>query len=165
MITVIAQLVAAYVAISVALAAFNAAWKLSKRLGKLSIEFASVGGEAFAVMASWPFEIALDQAHRLVAIAAELHAQWKIWRSEFRGKMSWAEFRRKMSGQKEPQRDDYADALDMLDLDEPFSRQDMDARFRRIIQGVHPDKGGSEYLFKQVDAARNLILKRKGWKK
>ena len=55
--------------------------------------------------------------------------------------------------------------LSLFGLAEPFTRQDMDARFRRIMQGVHPDTGGSEYLAKQVTTARTFILKRKGWKR
>jgi hypothetical protein len=50
-------------------------------------------------------------------------------------------------------------------LVEPFTRPDMDARFKRIMQGVHPDTGGSVYLAQQVTTARTLILKRKGWKR
>ena len=46
-----------------------------------------------------------------------------------------------------------------------FSRDDLDARFRRVMPGVHPDKGGSEYLARLVNEARSLILKHKGWKK
>ena len=79
--------------------------------------------------------------------------------------MPWDEFRRQMTGQGKAARDDYADALSLFDLTEPFTRQDLDARFKRVMLGVHPDKGGSDHLAQQVTDARALILKRKGWKK
>ena len=74
-------------------------------------------------------------------------------------------FGRQVTGQIKPKRDDYTDALSLFGLAQPFTRQDIDARFRRIMQGVHPGTGGSEYLAQLVTTARTLILKRKGWKK
>lgn len=161
----IGKLAAAVFAVTVVLAAINAVGAFLQQLARLGIRFAGIAGEAIGVAAAWPFEMAVDQSDKWVAVAAEWRAQRKIWRDEFRAKMSWDEFRRQMLGQQKPQRDDYADALSLFGLAEPFTRQDMDARFRRIIQGVHPDTGGSEYLSKQVNAARVLVLDRKGWKR
>ena len=143
----------------------RAAWGLLARLTSLSMELSDIAGEALAVAAAWPFEYALDHAEKWLAIAAELRAQRKIWRAEFRDSMPWDEFRRQMAGQGEAARDGYADALSLLALAEPFTRQDLDARFKRVMLGVHPDKGGSDFLAQQATAARALILKRKGWKK
>ena len=147
------------------MSAARAAWGLLRRLIGLSMELSEIAGEALAAAAAWPFEYALDHAEKWVAVAAERRAQRKIWRDEFRDSMPWDEFRRQMAGQGKAARDDYADALSVLALTEPFTRQDMDARFKRIMQAVHPDTGGSNVLAKQVTQARDLILKRKGWKK
>ena len=143
----------------------RAAWGLLGRLTGLLMELSNIAGEALAVAAAWPFEYALDHAEKWLAIAAEWRAQRKIWRDEFRDRMPWDEFRRQMAGQGKAARDDYADALSLLALAEPFTRQDLDARFKRVMLGVHPDKGGSDRLAQQVTEARALILKRKGWKK
>jgi hypothetical protein len=143
----------------------RAAWGLLGRLTGLLMELSNIAGEALAVAAAWPFAYALDHAEKWVAVAVEWRAQRKIWRDEFRDKMPWDEFRSQMTGQVKPKRDDYAVALSVFNLAEPFTRQEMDARFKRIMQVVHPDTGGSTYLAQQVTDARALILKRKGWKK
>jgi hypothetical protein len=156
---------AAYALIVLVLAAIRAGWALLKRLTWLSVRAACIAGEALGVAAAWPFEVALDQSEKWVAFGAEWRAQRKIWRAEFRKVMPWDEFRRQVTGQTRPKRDDYTDALSLFGLAQSFTRQDMDARFRRIMQGVHPDTGGSEYLAQLVTTARTLILKRKGWKK
>jgi hypothetical protein len=135
------------------------------RLIALAIAAAGIAGQALGLLMAWPFEIALDQSEKWVAIGIEWREQRKIWRKEFRKIMPWDEFHRQMTGRSKAPRDDYADALSLLALTEPFTRQDMDARFKRIMQGVHPDMGGSDYLAQQVTEARSLILKQKGWKK
>jgi hypothetical protein len=143
----------------------RAAWRLLARVTGLLMELSNIAGEALAVAASWPFALALDHVEQWMAVAAEWNAQRKIWRAEFRDKMPWDEFRAQMTGQVKPRRDDYADALSVFELADPFTRQDLDARFRQIMPRVHPDTGGSTYLAQQVADARALILKRKGWKK
>jgi hypothetical protein len=87
----------------------------------------------------------------------------KTWREEFRRSMSWKAFRRQLA--EGPEKDKFAKALDVFGLMEPFSRSDLDVRFKRIISLAHPDKGGSEYLGRIINEARDLILKHKGWKK
>lgn len=161
----IGNAVALYALLILVLAFIRAAWTLLKRLTHLSKQAASIAGEAVGLAVAWPFEFALDQSEKLVAIGVEWREQRKIWRAEFRTKMPWDEFRRQMTGQRKVERDDYADALSLFGLADSFTRQEMDARFRRIMQGVHPDTGGTEYLAQQVTTARAVILKRKGWKK
>jgi hypothetical protein len=162
---IIGDAVAVYALFVLMLAAIRAGWALLKRLTYLSVRAAGIAGDALGIAAAWPFEVALDQSEKWVAFGAEWRAQRKIWRAEFRKVMPWDEFRRQVTGQTRPKRDDYTDALSLFGLAQPFTRQDMDARFRRIMQGVHPDTGGCDYLAQQVTAARTLILKRKGWKK
>jgi hypothetical protein len=133
-------------------------YQLSNTIGKIA-------AEALGLAMIWPIEWLIDQAEKGLAFAADYREQRKIWRAEFRTVMPWDEFRRQVTGQTKPKRDDYTDALSLFGLVEPFTRPDMDARFKRIMQGVHPDTGGSDYLAQQVTTARALVLKRKGWKK
>jgi hypothetical protein len=161
----IGDAVAVCALVALMLAAIRAGWALLKRLTHLLVRAACIAGDALGVAAAWPFEVALDQSEKWVAFGTEWRAQRKIWRTEFRKVMPWDEFRRQVTGQTRPKRDDYTDALSLFGLVEPFTRPDMDARFKRIMQGVHPDTGGCDYLAQQVTAARTLILKRKGWKK
>ncbi|MGH6810810.1 MAG: hypothetical protein ACREDM_00195 [Methylocella sp.] len=147
------------------LIALRACVVLFVRVVSLLTRTAVIAGEAVGIAAAWPFEVAFDQSEKWVAIGTEWRTQRKIWRTEFRTKMPWDEFRRQMMGQRTIERDDYADALSLFGLADSFTRQEMDARFRRVMQGVHPDTGGTEYLAQQVTAARAVIFKRKGWKK
>jgi hypothetical protein len=159
------SMVAAFLLLTLAVVAVRCAFIVVVRGCQLSVNLGMVLGETLALAAIWPIEWLIDQAEKALAFAAEYRAQRKIWRAEFRAMMSWDEFRRQMTGQPKVERDDYADALSLFGLVEPFTRSDMDARFKKIIQAVHPDTGGSDYLAQQVTAARALVLKRKGWKK
>ncbi|WP_018263999.1 hypothetical protein [Methylobacterium sp. WSM2598] len=138
-----------------------------RRMNRTSGQAAYAAADALGVALAWPFEWAVDHADRFVAQGAEWRAQRRIWRSEFRRQMSWAEFRQQLSGQGTGTAvpDGLADALSLLGLTEPFTRDDLDIRFKRTMRAVHPDKGGSEYLARLVNEARALILERKGWKK
>jgi hypothetical protein len=127
-------------------------------------KLAAIAGEAIALAAVWPIEHAVDLFEKWVAAGSEWRAQRKIWRNEFRTLMPWAEFRLKMTGRGKAERDEYTDALSLYGLTEPFTRPELDARFKRIMQSVHPDKGGTDYLAQLVTAARTRILKQKGWK-
>jgi hypothetical protein len=161
---VISSLLTIFALLTVSVIAVRCAFIVLMRGCQLSINLGMVLAEVLALAAVWPIEWLIDQAAKGLALAVEYRAQWKIWQAEFSTTMPWDEFRRQMTGQPKVERDDYADALSLFGLVEPFGRKDMDARFRRIMQGVHPDTGGTEYLAKQVTTARTLILKRKGWK-
>lgn len=50
-------------------------------------------------------------------------------------------------------------ALAILGLEKPYTREDIVAAHKRIIQNLHPDKGGSDFLASQVNAAKELLLK------
>jgi hypothetical protein len=52
------------------------------------------------------------------------------------------------------------DALEMLGLKPGASREDIIKAHKRLMQKVHPDRGGSDYLASQINAARDLLLKR-----
>lgn len=44
-----------------------------------------------------------------------------------------------------------------------FTQQDLKAKYRQFIHAAHPDRGGSEYLAGQINDARKLIEKKRGW--
>ena len=131
--------------------------------GRRTGVLAGAVGDLAGVAAAWPFEWTIDQTDRWAAEAAEWRSLRKTWREEFRQSMSWKAFRKQLAAG--PEKDELAKALDVLGLSEPFSRGDLDVRFKRIIPLAHPDKGGSEYLGRIVNKARDLILKHNGWKK
>jgi hypothetical protein len=56
-------------------------------------------------------------------------------------------------------------ARDVLGLPEEFSRADIDAKYRKLMKVASPDVGGSTFLASQINAARDEIFERKGWKK
>lgn len=60
--------------------------------------------------------------------------------------------------------DPYLIALGVIGLTEPFTKAELNARYKRAIARCHPDKtGGDDREAKRVNMARDVILKRKGW--
>ncbi len=51
-------------------------------------------------------------------------------------------------------------ALSILGLEDGATEADVKAAYQRIISNLHPDHGGSTYLAAQVNAARDMLLKR-----
>jgi hypothetical protein len=49
-------------------------------------------------------------------------------------------------------------ALAVLGLSEGASREEIKAAYQRIISGLHPDHGGSDYLAAQVNEAKAVLL-------
>ena len=54
-----------------------------------------------------------------------------------------------------------AEAAATLGVAETASRGEIDAAFRRLIQRVHPDRGGAPGLAAQLNAARATLLRAK----
>jgi hypothetical protein len=61
-------------------------------------------------------------------------------------------------------RDPYEDALSRLGLDPGFTLADLKRAYKHAIRLVHPDAGGSAAAAQAVNAARDLIARRRGWK-
>jgi hypothetical protein len=55
-----------------------------------------------------------------------------------------------------------AQALDILGLDENASRDDIVNAHRRMMQKIHPDRGGSTYLAAKINGAKDFLLKSRG---
>ena len=55
-----------------------------------------------------------------------------------------------------------AEAEAVLGLKEGATPDDVRAAHRRLIAGVHPDRGGSAELTSRINAARDVLLRRLG---
>jgi hypothetical protein len=53
---------------------------------------------------------------------------------------------------------DRTQALAVLGLPESASDTDISAAHRRLIAGLHPDQGGSDFLAAQINEARDVLL-------
>lgn len=51
-----------------------------------------------------------------------------------------------------------AHALEVLDLPEGASRDEVLKAYKELIKKVHPDRGGSSYLAAEVNRARDVLL-------
>jgi hypothetical protein len=49
-------------------------------------------------------------------------------------------------------------ALEILGLQQGASREEIIAAHRRLMQRMHPDRGGSDYLAQRINAARDFLL-------
>jgi len=65
---------------------------------------------------------------------------------------------RKPKGQALPSSDDIARARALLGLGPDADASEIRAAHRRLIASVHPDRGGTEALAAQINAARDLLL-------
>ena len=53
-----------------------------------------------------------------------------------------------------------AQALDIPGLNEGATEEEIRAAHKKLMQRVHPDVGGSNFLAKQLNAARDVLLER-----
>jgi hypothetical protein len=51
-------------------------------------------------------------------------------------------------------------ALEILGLGSDASREDITAAHRRLMQKMHPDRGGSDYLAQRINQARDFLLRK-----
>ena len=52
-----------------------------------------------------------------------------------------------------------AQALEILGINAGATEQDIRPAHKRLVKRVHPDVGGSEYFSKQLNAARDMLLR------
>lgn len=52
------------------------------------------------------------------------------------------------------------DALEVLGLDNDASSDDIKAAYKKLMQKVHPDHEGSEWMAAKLNQARDLLLKK-----
>ena len=50
------------------------------------------------------------------------------------------------------------EAMEVLGLKPDYSKQDVIQAHRRMMQKVHPDRGGSDYLAAQINKAKDTLL-------
>lgn len=53
-----------------------------------------------------------------------------------------------------------AEACEILGVDQNCSREDIIAAHRRLMQKIHPDRGGNDYLAAKVNEAKSVMLAR-----
>jgi len=49
-------------------------------------------------------------------------------------------------------------ALEILGLNEPFNGEDVINAHRQLMQKLHPDRGGSDYLAKKINLAKDFLI-------
>lgn len=50
-----------------------------------------------------------------------------------------------------------SEALQVLGLPEGATQEDVQKAHRRLLQKLHPDHGGSDYLAQRINAARDVL--------
>lgn len=56
---------------------------------------------------------------------------------------------------------DRAEALSILGLEDPVTDDEVNASYKRLMNKVHPDKGGSAHFASQLNAAKKRLLKQR----
>jgi hypothetical protein len=51
------------------------------------------------------------------------------------------------------------EALEVLGLSQPYTREDVIDAHRKLMQKLHPDRGGNDYLAATVNEAKDVLLK------
>lgn len=91
-----------------------------------------------------------DSLQVLEAYLDRSHAQWRANAGAQQGQAS-------SSGVSETVLD-RGTALDILGLQQDATQDDIVQAHRRLMQKMHPDRGGSDYLAKKINAARDFLL-------
>lgn len=89
----------------------------------------------------------------LLRYAPQLHRFWQFFKTSEQRKHSTndnAPAHGKMTA---------ADAYKILDLKAPATKQEIILAHKRLMQKMHPDRGGSAYLASQINLAKDCLLK------
>lgn len=103
--------------------------------------------------------VVLSSALFFLAVTGRLPAALGVIAAMVPLVLSWWQAQRKTSVPK-GQMSDY-DALEILGLKEGASQEDVVEAHKRLMKKVHPDSEGSEGLAKNLNAARDQLLKKK----
>jgi hypothetical protein len=146
-----------------------------------------VGGSIFAAILPWLAEalwyvgafllLCLKITLRLTGIAlwwlatdGRRHAAAGIRAAYLFTRIFWEEWQRPAgetgaeAGNAAPGEDDlFESALTLLGLPRAFTRDELSAAYKKAIRRAHPDAGGSTEMAAAVNAARDLIIARRGW--
>jgi hypothetical protein len=125
---------------------------------------------------SWPFrilgELLWDQVQRRTAALAawcrepqELRRLYREdYAQDFPSYCAFLRHWRALQAAEQAKTDPLQQAIRLMGLEEPFTRDDLRKRFNILIGGTHPDLVGPNGLATQVIAAKTLICERKRWK-
>jgi hypothetical protein len=98
-----------------------------------------------------------QSASVLTAYLEREHPDWREQASQRTGE--WQEGRASSGGASAAARPmTRADALAILGLEPGADPDQVRAAHRRLMQKLHPDRGGSDYLAAQINAAKDLLL-------
>ena len=50
------------------------------------------------------------------------------------------------------------EAYEILGLENPSSKSEISKAHKRLIQKLHPDRGGSDYLAKKINLAKDFLV-------
>jgi hypothetical protein len=128
------------------------------------------------VLLSWPLrmlgDLAKDQYRSrtadLVARWRERQELWRLYRAEytqdFPSYRAFLRHWRALQAAEQAKTDPLQQAIRLIGLAEPFTRDALKERFHLLIGGIHPDLVGPNGLAAQLIAANTLICERKRWK-
>ncbi|MCH2039003.1 MAG: hypothetical protein MK137_10485, partial [Rickettsiales bacterium] len=52
-----------------------------------------------------------------------------------------------------------SEALEIMDLEPPYSEEELIKKYHELMKQNHPDKGGSKFIAKQINLAKEVLLK------
>lgn len=119
----------------------------SKRLSELTLE------QLFVLVGECQHDN--DTLQLLEAYLDRMHPDWKEKASSATGSSAQGSATNRSSGS-EVMTEDLA--LEILGLKQGASREEIIAAHRRLMQKLHPDRGGSDYLAQRINAARDFLL-------